>query len=469
MADYDTYHSLGHEDDSQDPSQPHIRTQPAAPQFRPPIAPSPAGYQQGQTPGTPGTVQYRQIQQNGYQVPQRPQAQEQSYFPPQGSQGAGNMTDLTNQMASVGLGTESPNPARAGRKKNRHAYHNLDQSSTGPQGLLGTPGSESPGQFPQQPHPYTGQSITPQMSQFPAPASNTVFTPGTPQPQSTAYAPGSPMVPAPSGPGVSAQGRVDPEQIPSIPRARDYLAQYYLNNVYQTMEQHIPPPGAIPFIAYDQGNSSPKYARLTLNNIPASSEALSATALPLGLVLQPLAPPQDGEQPIPVLDFGETGPPRCRRCRTYINPFMVFRSGGNKFVCNMCTFPNDVPLEYFAPTDPSGTRVDRDQRPELKLGTVEFMVPKEYWAKEPHPLHWLFLIDVSQESINRGLLAAFCEGILSALYGQDSQAQEQEDAAEPPRNLPIGSKVGFVSFDRQIHFYNCNVSVAAIPTDLIPS
>ena len=468
MADYDTYHALGHEDDSQDPSQPHIRTQPAAPQFRPPIAPSPAGYQQGQTPGTPNTAQYRQIQQNGYQVPQRAQLQEQSYFPPQAPQGSENLADLTHQMGSVGLGTESPNPARAGRKKNRHAYHNLDHSGPGTQSFIGTPGPESPGQFAQQPHPYTGQAITPQMSQFPAPASNSVFTPGTPQPQSNAYGPGSPMVPAPSGPGVSAQGKVDPEQIPSIPRARDYLAQYYLNNVYQTMEQHIPPPGAVPFVAYDQGNSSPKYARLTLNNIPAASEALNATALPLGLVLQPLAPVQDGEQPIPVLDFGETGPPRCRRCRTYINPFMIFRSGGNKFVCNMCTFPNDVSLEYFAPTDPSGTRVDRDQRPELKLGTVEFMVPKEYWAKEPHPLHWLFLVDVSQEAINRGLLTAFCEGILSALYGQDEQAHEQ-DSSEPLRNLPLGAKVGFVSFDKQIHFYNCNVSVVSLLIGLIPA
>ena len=99
------------------------------------------------------------------------------------------------------------------------------------------------------------------------------------------------------------------------------------------------------------------------------------------------------------------------------------------------------------------------------------MVPKEYWAKKPHPLHWLFLIDVSQESINRGLLAAFCEGILSALYSHDdqTQAQAQEDSAEPAQSLPVGSKVGFVSYDRQIHFYNCNVSMHAAPFDLLQS
>jgi protein transport protein SEC24 len=221
------------------------------------------------------------------------------------------------------------------------------------------------------------------------------------------------------------------------------------------MEQHLPPPAAVPFVAFDQGNSSPKFARLSLNNIPASSDALAATSLPLGLVLQPLAPLQEGEQPIPVLDFGETGPPRCRRCRAYINPFMTFRSGGNKFVCNMCTFPNDVGPEYFAPTDPSGVRVDRLQRPELTLGTVEFMVPKEYWAKEPVGLRWLFLIDVSAEAVNRGFLDGFCEGIISALYGSSStEKQENQQDGPSARKLSPGAKVGIVTFDKEIHFYN---------------
>jgi protein transport protein SEC24 len=260
---------------------------------------------------------------------------------------------------------------------------------------------------------------------------------------------------------VATQGRVDPEQIPSIPRSRDAAAQYYLTQVYPTMERHLPPPGAIPFIAHDQGNSSPKFARLTLNKIPSTSESLASTALPLGMILQPLAPLQDGEQPIPVLDFGEAGPPRCRRCRTYINPFMTFRSGGNKLVCNMCNFPNDVAPEYFAPTDPSGVRVDRLQRPELMLGTCEFLVPKEYWAKEPVGLRWLFLIDVSQVSLQQKFVQSVCEGIRDALYGPESEEQngEQNGADQPAGKLIAGSKVGIVTYDKEVHFYNLSSSL----------
>ena len=370
-------------------------------------------------------------------------------------------------MGGMGLEGDSTGASRPNKKRNRHAHHNIDQQTVASQAYSQSTGNatqyvnQDPSQQIAAGHPYAGQQVTPAMSQFPAQA-NAPFSPGLEQSSSPGFRNVNALIPPSSGPGVSAQGRVDPEQIPSIPRARDGAAQYYLDHVYPTMEQHLPPPAAVPFVALDQGNSSPKIARLTLNNIPSTSDFLSQTGLPLGLILQPFAPLQAGEQPTPVLDFGEFGPPRCRRCRAYINPFMTFRSGGNKLVCNMCTFPNDVSPEYFAPTDPTGVRVDRAQRPELTTGTVEYMVPKEYWAKKPVGLRWLFVIDVSQEAVSKGFLEAFCEGILGALYGEDKHNIDDEklegDGPLEKRRIPIGSKVGFMTFDKGIHFYNCNVS-----------
>jgi len=357
------------------------------------------------------------------------------------------MADLSAQMDGMDLrGATASAPARQ-KKKDRHAYHTFDTPG-GSQSLSGTP-QEATGanaQFLYQ----NGQQITPAMSQFPASAGASL-TGQTASPMQHAARSGTPL----AGNAItSTQGRVDPEQIPSVPRSRDAAAAYYLQNLYPTMEQHIPPPAAVPFVAYDQGNCSPKNIRLSLNTIPTTSAALATTGLPLGMILQPLAPLQEGEQAIPVLDFGDAGPPRCRRCRTYINPFMQFRTGGNKFVCNMCTFANDVASEYYAPTDPSGVRVDRLQRPELSLGTVEFTVPKEYWTQPPVGLRWLFLIDVTAESVNKGFLTAFCEGIMSALYGGgDSPAEDGSDGASS-RSLPSNAKVGIASYDKEIHFYN---------------
>ncbi|KAK5020276.1 COPII coat Sec23p-Sfb3p heterodimer component [Cryomyces antarcticus] len=462
MSDFSMFHALG-TPSSQDPNQP--RSQPAASQLHPPVAPSPRGYSQAgssysntapnQYIGTPGSGFRTGV--HGYNA----QAQEQGYFPPQPA-GQDDVAGLTSQMGRVGLGVDNAGTVRPHKKKDRHAYHSLEASGGSSQAFNGMPqgGMGTPTHFlnqnvpqPSPGGPYANQQITPAMSQFPA-AANPMFSPALPaSPMQHAARTGAPLTGTPAS---STQGRVDPEQIPSIPRSRDGPAQYYLDHVYPTMEQHLPPPGAVPFVAFDQGNSSPKFARLTLNNIPSSNDALATTGLPLGLILQPLASLQEGEQPIPVLDFGDVGPPRCRRCRAYINPFMTFRSGGNKFVCNMCTFPNDVTPEYFAPTDPSGVRVDRMQRPELTLGTVEFMVPKEYWAKEPVGIRWLFLVDVGAEAFNKGFLDGFCEGIMSALYGaSDTPDDADEDqSVAPKRGPPPGSKVGIVTFDKEIHFYN---------------
>jgi protein transport protein SEC24 len=466
MSDFQMYHALG-ADQSQDPNQ--KGNPPAQNQFNPPIAAGPPGYQQtgGYGPntaplnltsspspyGAPGTSSqppYGNTPQYGGS-PQPPYQQDPGYFQQPGAAPQDGVAGLTGQMGGMGLGQDAHGTHK--KKKDRHAYHDITSAGGSSQAFNGMPqgGMGQPSDFlnQQQPHPYTGQQVTPAMSQFPAPV-NAPFQPGQPT---------TPMEHATRGTAISSsQGQVDPESIPSVPRSRDGPAQYYLEHVFPTMENQIPPPAAIPFVAFDQGNSSPKYARLTMTHIPASHEALSSVCLPLGLILQPLAPLQEGEREIPVLDFGEAGPPRCRRCRAYISPFMTFRSGGNKMICNMCTFPNDVAPEYFAPTDPSGVRVDRLQRPELTLGTVEFVVPKEYWGKEPVPLRWLFLVDVTEEAVNKGFLDGFCEGIMNALYGGSSDSEDSENG-EADKRIPKGVRVGIVTFDKQMHFYNLSASL----------
>ncbi|KAL9068727.1 MAG: hypothetical protein Q9157_006414 [Trypethelium eluteriae] len=434
------------------------------PQFRPPVAPSPGGYQQTSAayPNGASNQQYMQNNAQGFSG----QQQDQSYFPPQQgiqpqqqhAMGQPDMAGLTNQMGGMGIGGENaggygaPSAERPRKKRDRHAHHTIEQPAGGSQAFNGMPQGGGGGPYANQFANQFSQGAAPAANQFPvaassyAPGSTTITTEPPPQ------QPGTPLV---GMPVQSSQGRVDPEQIPSVPRSRDVPAAHFLEHLYPTIEQHLPPPAAVPFVAYDQGNASPKFTRLTLNNIPASNDHLASTGLPLGLILQPLTRLQEGEQPIPVIDYGDVGPPRCRRCRAYINPFMTFRSGGNKFVCNMCTFPNDVTPEYFSPTDPSGIRIDRMQRPELHLGTVEFMVPKEYWAKEPVGLRWLFLVDVSAEAINRGFLDAVCEGILNALYG-DSNPNDEDPGANgaEKRKLPEESRIGIVTYDREVHFYN---------------
>ncbi|KAK3899512.1 hypothetical protein C8A05DRAFT_46439 [Staphylotrichum tortipilum] len=402
----------------------------------------------------PGQDQYQHQQQH----PQQPQ-------PPADDAG------LAAQMGGMSLGADAAHGTVRKKKKDRHAYHTVEApvGSSQPFNGMPPPGTQA---TPYLNAPAAGPGITPQMSQFPAPV-----TPGfMPAPASPAEfaarsgfanaAQGGPG-PAPTVVPASGHDRVSPDEMPSVPVSRDSVQQYFFNNVYPTFERLVPPPATISFAAFDQGNASPKFARLTLNHIPATADALKSTGLPLGLVLQPMAALQAGELEIPVLDFGDVGPPRCHRCRAYINPFMMFRSGGNKFVCNLCGYANDTPSEYFCATSPQGVRVDRDQRPELTRGTVEFIVPKEYWTKPPVGMRYLFVIDVTQESFNKGFLESFCDGILRTLYGVDD-ADEPDENGEPRRRIPAGAKVGFVTFDKEVHFYNVSPALEQAQMMIMP-
>ncbi|ORY79388.1 Sec23/Sec24 trunk domain-domain-containing protein [Protomyces lactucae-debilis] len=224
-------------------------------------------------------------------------------------------------------------------------------------------------------------------------------------------------------------------------------------NVFRTGRRDtLAPPANVDFVAMDEGVSNPKFARLSLGIIPATEDVLAATQIPLTLTVQPLAEIRSEETPVPMIDCLQGGPPRCSRCRTYMNPAMRFISGGARFTCNICGFASETPAEYYAAADNTGRRQDWHLRPELQFGTCDFLVGKEYWFKdrEPKPVHLLFAVDVSEQSLVRGVPAAAAEAIRAALY----------DSGRP---LPTGARVAIMTFDRACHFYNLGEASATMP------
>lgn len=82
-------------------------------------------------------------------------------------------------------------------------------------------------------------------------------------------------------------------------------------------------------------NADPSYQRCTLNAIPTSNSLLNKARIPLGLVITPYRSLKEGDNPVPVVT--DTVIARCRRCRTYINPYVQFIDGGNRYVIVSCT------------------------------------------------------------------------------------------------------------------------------------
>jgi len=98
----------------------------------------------------------------------------------------------------------------------------------------------------------------------------------------------------------------------------------------------------------DTTQCHPRFMRLTLNTIPATAAAKQKAGLPFGAVIRPLA--RADEVPVPLVNFGMSGVVRCRRCRTYINPFVSFVDGGRRWRCNVCSLVNDGECHAAATT-----------------------------------------------------------------------------------------------------------------------
>jgi protein transport protein SEC24 len=93
--------------------------------------------------------------------------------------------------------------------------------------------------------------------------------------------------------------------------------------------------------------------------------------------------------------------------------------------------------------------MDFDQRPELRFGSVEFEVPDLYYsARTPASISHLFAIDVSANAIRSGMTAAVCDIIRKSLFDLDPSSSL----------LPTNARVGIMTYDYGVHFYNLHVS-----------
>lgn len=195
-------------------------------------------------------------------------------------------------------------------------------------------------------------------------------------------------------------------------------------------------------------NSPPHFVRGSFSRLPSSAAMGAKIRGPMGFVFQPLASAPAGYSEPPTVNFSTVGSIiRCRRCRTYINPFVQWEASGRRWTCNLCGFSNETLNTYFGPLDASGRRADRYEHAELCNGSVDYIAPAEYMVRPPQPPAFLFLIDVTSGAVNSGLVDVVCASIKELVTG---------------KRLPGGDRcqIGIMTFDTSIHFYNLSASLA---------
>ena len=225
--------------------------------------------------------------------------------------------------------------------------------------------------------------------------------------------------------------RIDPRQIPRPSDLKGNVIKYF------TRSGAAPPSSTADYIAIDEGNASPRFMRLTTNQIAHEQELIDTTKLSIGAIIQPLAPLGDGEEAVPVIDYA-TGPVRCGRCMAYVNPFFQFVDGGNSFVCSICGMKGDCPVEYRCNLDANGYRRDRQEKAELCRGSVEYVVGKEFIVRPISDPCYLFAVDVSYAAVMSGLTAAAVDAIRHSLEVMKSNERV---------------RAGVMTYDSTIHFY----------------
>ncbi|RLN69823.1 hypothetical protein BBJ29_001459 [Phytophthora kernoviae] len=189
----------------------------------------------------------------------------------------------------------------------------------------------------------------------------------------------------------------------------------------------------------------PRFMRLSVNSLPHSLDHANKSKLTYGIIIRPLAPPEEGDD-LDEVNFGPAGVVRCRHCRTYMNPFVQWVDNGRRWRCNLCGVSNDVASSYFCHLGANQLRQDRDERPELHSGSVEIIAPSEYMMRPPQPPCFVFVIDVSSTAVASG----------SVQIAVDTIREQLDNLPGAPR-----TRVGFLTYDSSIHFYNLKSTLKA--------
>ncbi|PWV05149.1 putative protein transport protein Sec24C [Trypanosoma cruzi] len=231
----------------------------------------------------------------------------------------------------------------------------------------------------------------------------------------------------------------------SAPNPRRDISQKPGNQEIQTSSGQLPL-SATGFLAVDDGNASPKFFRPTTNSVPAEERLVKDSKIFFGAVLAPLCRPLYPREEVPLV---EGRPPvRCFRCRAYISCHARFVDMGRCWVCPFCNMANEVENEYFCNLDARNQRLDRAERPELSRGSVEYDVGPypDYALRDEkdapipaRPLHYLFLLDVSQKAVS-SFLPDYVDALMHSLH---------EMAQQYPQ-----CRVAFITYASTLQFYN---------------
>lgn len=205
-------------------------------------------------------------------------------------------------------------------------------------------------------------------------------------------------------------------------------------------------PAALTVTHSDYANASSDYLRSTLNVIPRNNSLLKKSKLPFALVMRPFNALKDVDEPVPLVT--DLAISRCRRCRTYINPYVTLLDNNTRWRCSTCNLPNQIPQAFER--DAKGMPVNMFERPELNYGLVDYIASQDYLVTPPQPPTYVFLIDVSVNAVSVGMVYQVARVIRESL--------------DKLPNKDGRTRVAFIGVDSALTFFQIPVTEPSLNT-----
>ncbi|XP_070992458.1 protein transport protein Sec24C [Oncorhynchus clarkii lewisi] len=311
-------------------------------------------------------------------------------------------------------------------------------------------------------HPYPPQLTSPvqQQPQWALPQqhyshSGVMYKPGAtshPVQEGTTMQPSCPSlgdsgVSGPSSPISESRYGLHPQLLPSAVRMMEEDRTAWEGKVFVSEPiSSLPPLATTDCVMEDRGNCSPRFILSTSYCVPCEGQTALQSHLPLGALVSPLAKLHTGERPLSVCMEADTVK-GCGECGAYMCSAMGWQDCGQRFYCPFCGKLREVGWQHYQPTQGvEGNRVDREQRPELSLGSYEILD-----SQQDVPAAVLLLaVDVSAAALRGGHLELISQQLRSLL----TSLNREEGAFQSD------VRVGLMTYDSRIHLYDLSPALS---------
>lgn len=198
-----------------------------------------------------------------------------------------------------------------------------------------------------------------------------------------------------------------------------------------------------------------KYYTSTITSIPTNLSTLKNSNIPFTINI---IPELFDDEDVPI---SEEEIVRCSTCKSYINPFIQIIPPGFKWKCNICLNVNELTSPFFMTNrqysyhntdkfclaENAFANYNSYDRVELKSTIYELYAPENYLVRTPTSLNFCILIDISYESVKRGIYQIVINSLMDSI----------NNSSFDPR-----SKIMFMFFNSEVFILDRKMNLTVI-------